>query len=95
MLSLWVTTAQIFADLSEYDKNITDDYIVGIGEYEGKEEIDIGGRVICPGLIDSHIHIESSMTAPAEFAKAVIPHGTVAVVTDPHEIASVHLNDWR
>ena len=76
-------------DIEEGDVAITDGYIVGIGTYEGKEEMDIGGRVVCPGLIDSHIHIESSMTAPAEFAKAVIPHGTVAVVTDPHEIANV------
>ena len=76
-------------DIEEGDVAVTDGYIVGIGEYEGKEEIDIGGSVVCPGLIDSHIHIESSMTAPAEFAKAVIPHGTVAVVTDPHEIANV------
>ena len=76
-------------DLETGDVAVTGGFIAGIGEYEGREEIDIGGRVICPGLIDSHIHIESSMTAPAEFAKAVIPHGTVAVVTDPHEIANV------
>lgn len=76
-------------DIERGDVAVTHGYIAGIGDYEGIEEIDIGGRVICPGLIDSHIHIESSMTAPAEFAKAVIPHGTVAVVTDPHEIANV------
>ena len=76
-------------DIEEGDVAVTGGYIAGIGKYEGKEEIDVEGKVICPGLIDSHIHIESSMTTPAEFAKAVIPHGTVAVITDPHEIANV------
>ena len=76
-------------DIEEGDVAVTDGYIAGIGSYEGREEIDLDGGVICPGLIDSHIHIESSMTTPAGFAKAVIPHGTVAVVTDPHEIANV------
>ena len=61
----------------------------GIGEYEGIEEIDMQGKIICPGLIDGHIHIESSMVAPPEFAKAVLPHGTTAVITDPHEITNV------
>ncbi len=76
-------------DIEQGDVAVTDGYIAGIGSYEGREEIDLDGGVICPGLIDSHIHIESSMTTPAGFAKAVIPHGTVAVVTDPHEIANV------
>ena len=76
-------------ELEEGDVAVTEGYIAGIGDYEGKEEIDVRGKVICPGLIDSHIHIESSMTSPAEFAKAVVPHGTVAVVADPHEIANV------
>ncbi|MCR4729829.1 MAG: adenine deaminase [Saccharofermentans sp.] len=71
------------------DVAVKDGYIVGIGDYEGKEEIDIGGKVICPGLIDGHIHIESSMISPSEFAKAVAPHGTAAVIADPHEIANV------
>lgn len=53
------------------------------------EIIDLKGAVICPGLIDGHIHIESSMLTPVSFAEAVIPHGTTAVVTDPHEIANV------
>ena len=51
--------------------------------------IDCTGKIICPGFIDGHIHIESSMLAPAEFAAAVVPHGTTAVITDPHEIANV------
>ena len=76
-------------DIEPGDVAVKDGYIVGIGEYEGKEEIDIGGKVICPGLIDGHIHIESSMISPSEFAKAVAPHGTAAVIADPHEIANV------
>ena len=71
------------------DVAIKDGYIVGIGAYDGAEEIDIGGKIICPGLIDGHIHIESSMISPSEFAKAVAPHGTTAVIADPHEIANV------
>ncbi len=63
--------------------------IVGFGDYRGVEEIDLGGRYVCPGLIDAHVHIESSMVSPAEFARAVVPHGTTTVVVDPHEIANV------
>ena len=57
-------------------------YIVGIGK-------DLGGAYVCPGFLDGHIHIESSMTSPGEFERAVVPHGTIAVITDPHEIANV------
>ena len=71
------------------DVAIKNGTIVGIGSYNGREEIDVSDKYICPGLIDGHIHIESSMISPAEFAKAVIPHGTTAVVADPHEIANV------
>ncbi len=71
------------------DVAIKNGYIAGIGKYQGSEEIDIAGKIVCPGLIDGHIHLESSMVAPAEFAKAVLPHGTTAVVTDPHEITNV------
>ena len=63
--------------------------IVGIGEYSGEKELDCTGRYVAPGFIDGHIHLESSMLKPKEFAKAVLPHGTTAVVTDPHEIANV------
>ena len=63
--------------------------IVGIGSYEGVEEIACTGKVIIPGLIDGHIHLESSMMQPAQFAAAVLPHGTTAVITDPHEITNV------
>lgn len=64
-------------------------YIVGIGNYERITEKDLGGAYVCPGFLDGHIHIESSMTSPGEFERAVVPHGTTAVITDPHEIANV------
>lgn len=64
-------------------------YIVGIGNYEGITEKDLGGAYVCPDFLDGHIHIESSMTSPGEFERAVVPHGTIAVITDPHEIANV------
>lgn len=64
--------------------------IAGIGDYEaGKEVIDIGGNYVVPGLIDAHMHIESSMLDPVEFARAVLPRGTTTIVADPHEIANV------
>ena len=63
--------------------------IVGVGDYEGGERIDARGRFLVPGFIDAHVHLESSKLTPAEFARTVVPHGTTAVVTDPHEIANV------
>lgn len=63
--------------------------IVGIGNYIGKTNIDLSGKYIAPGLIDSHVHIESSMLSPGEFAKAIVPRGTTTIISDPHEIANV------
>jgi len=64
--------------------------IVGVGAgYAGQEVIDVGGRYICPGFIDAHVHIESAMVPPHEFARAVVPRGTTTVIIDPHEIANV------
>lgn len=63
--------------------------IVGIGTYEGETEQDLDNAYVCPGLIDGHVHLESSMVSPVEFERAVLPHGTTAVITDPHEIANV------
>lgn len=63
--------------------------IAGVGKYDGKTEIDVSGKLVLPGFIDAHIHLESSMVTPAEFAKAVVAHGTTTVITDPHEIANV------
>jgi adenine deaminase len=63
--------------------------IVGLGDYEAHETLDIEGAYLAPGFIDAHVHIESSMVTPAEFAQVVVPLGTTTVVTDPHEIANV------
>src|SRR2546423_4100218 len=70
------------------------DRIAGIsttpGEYQAKQTIDLKGQYIAPGFFDAHVHIESSLLLPAEYANAVLPHGTTSVVSDPHEIANVH-----
>ncbi|MEC1667989.1 adenine deaminase [Bacillus mojavensis] len=71
------------------DIAITDGVIVGLGQYEGEETIDAEGQIIVPGFIDGHVHIESSMVTPIEFAKAVLPNGVTTIITDPHEIANV------
>ena len=63
--------------------------ILGIGDYQAVKEIDLGGRYIVPGLIDAHVHIESSLLAPREYARLVARHGTTTVIADPHEIANV------
>ena len=77
-------------EIIETDVAIAGDLIVGVGpDYEAQEELDLGGRYVCPGLIDAHVHIESSMVTPPQFARAVVPRGTTTVVTDPHEIANV------
>ena len=71
------------------DVAIFDGRIVGFGEYKAKESIDLEGHYLCPGFIDAHVHLESSMVTPPQFARAVLPRGTTAVVADPHEIANV------
>lgn len=72
------------------DVAVADGRIVGVGSgIAGEQEVDLGGRYICPGLIDAHVHIESSMVTPFQFARAVVPRGTTTVVCDPHEIANV------
>jgi adenine deaminase len=76
-------------EIHEGDVAIAGDRIVGIGPYDGSETLDLEGRYVCPGFIDGHVHIESSMLSVPEFAKVVATHGTTAVVTDPHEIANV------
>jgi len=76
-------------EIIEGDLAIAEGMIVGIGRYEGKQTIDAEGRYVCPGLIDGHVHIESSMVPPSEFARVVLPHGVTTVIADPHEIANV------
>ena len=71
------------------DIAVANGLIAGVGKYDGKTEIDVSGKLILPGFIDAHIHLESSMVTPAEFAKAVVAHGTTTVITDPHEITNV------
>jgi adenine deaminase len=76
-------------EIIKTDIAIVHSRIVGLGSYEARNVIDMEGRYVAPGLIDSHVHIESAMVTPPEFARAVVPRGTTTVVTDPHEIANV------
>ncbi len=75
--------------LAQDDIAVCEGLIVGLGSYAGHREVDMTGKVVCPGFIDAHIHLESSLVSPREFARAVIPHGTTTVITDPHEITNV------
>lgn len=75
------------------DLAVSDGKIIGIGTFSGKQEVDCQGKYLCPGFIDAHVHIESSMAAPLEFAKAVMPHGTTTVIADPHELVNVKGNE--
>jgi len=76
-------------EIHEADVAIASTHVVGLGDYRAKEVLDLQGAYLCPGLIDGHIHIESSMLRIPEFARVVVPHGTTTVITDPHEIANV------
>lgn len=75
--------------IKKADVAVKDGIICGVGSYSGKNEVDVTGKYIMPGLVDAHVHIESSMVSPAEFAKAVMPHGVTTVIADPHEITNV------
>lgn len=76
-------------EVHDGDVAIAGDRIVGIGRYEAREVVDLRGQYICPGFIDGHVHIESSMLNVPQYARLVCSRGTSAVVTDPHEIANV------
>jgi adenine deaminase len=76
-------------EIEETSIAITHSRIVGVGEYDALRVTDLRGKFVCPGFIDAHVHIESAMVPPYEFARAVVPHGTTSVVIDPHEIANV------
>ena len=73
----------------ELDVAIKDGHVVGLGRYDGPDRLNVSGAYLVPGFIDAHMHIESSKLTVDEFARAVLPHGTTAVVADPHEIANV------
>ncbi len=80
----------ISGEIYPTDIVIHDRHVVALGAgYSGRQELDLTGKFVSPGLIDAHVHIESSLVAPAEFARAVLPHGVTTVITDPHEIANV------
>ena len=85
------TYVNVFFDcLSQGDIAVAEGLIAGMGEgYQGQVEVDMAGKLVLPGFMDAHIHLESALVSPAEFAKAVLPHGTTTVVIDPHEIANV------
>lgn len=76
-------------EIYKADVSIQGKRIAGVGSYSGKNVIDVEGKYVCPGLIDGHVHIESSMVSIPEFARVVVPLGTTTVVVDPHEIANV------
>lgn len=85
-----VAFANLFTDeIEECDVAIHNGKFVGMGSYDGEKEIDGTGYTMVPGLIDAHVHIESSMLSPSQFQKIVLPRGITTVVTDPHEIANV------
>ena len=77
------------AEIVSADLLVEDGVILGVGSYTGEREIDCGGRYLCPGFIDAHVHIESSMVSPLEFAKTIARSGTAAIVADPHELVNV------
>ncbi len=77
------------AEVHEADVAVADTRVVGLGDYPAKEVLDLQGAYLGPGLIDGHVHIESSMLRIREFARVVVPHGTTTVIADPHEIANV------
>lgn len=76
-------------DIQEADVAISEECIVGLGSYQGRETIDCRNRFICPGFIDGHLHIESTLLTPANLAPVLLPHGTTTLVADPHEMANV------
>lgn len=84
------TYVNVFSNqLCTADIAVAEGLIVGMGHYSGTVEEDCTGKVVLPGFLDAHIHLESSLVSPREFVKAVLPHGTTTVITDPHEIANV------
>ncbi|MBP3543441.1 MAG: adenine deaminase, partial [Lachnospiraceae bacterium] len=87
------TVVNVFTDqLEKADVLLEDNKIIGVGDYQDLDADlieDVSGKYICPGFMDGHIHIESTMMTPEELAKVALLHGTTAIVADPHEIANV------
>ena len=84
------TYVNVFSnELLTCDIAVANGLIVGLGSYEGEVEYDMTGKIVCPGFVDAHIHLESSLVTPKEFVRATLPHGTTTVITDPHEITNV------
>ena len=73
----------------ETDVAVVDGFVAGLGDYDGRESVDAGGKWVVPGFVDAHMHLESVKLMVDEFARLVLPLGTTAVVADPHEIANV------
>src|SRR5208282_5261310 len=80
----------VTGELTRSDVAIANDRIVGThGDYRGAVEIDVAGKIVVPGFIDTHLHVESSLITPLEFDRCVIAHGVTTAICDPHEIANV------
>jgi adenine deaminase len=78
-------------EVEEVDVAVWGDRVAGLGDgYEARKVVDLQGRLLLPGFLDAHVHVESSLATPVEFARAVVPRGTTTVISDPHEIANVH-----
>lgn len=92
-VDLLLTNARIInvfcGEIVEGNIAVAQGCIAGIGDYQATDTIDLSGRYVSPGFIDSHVHIESSMVSVSEYARAIVPHGSTAIVADPHEIANV------
>ena len=75
--------------LRQADVAVAGECIVGVGSYSGEEEVDLTGKFLIPGLVDAHMHFESSLVSPRLFLERIVPCGTTTVIADPHEIVNV------
>ena len=84
---------KIIVDAMGGDVAVADGIVIGVGTYEGETEIDLEGKVICPGFIDSHLHLESTLVTPGELVRQAAQCGTTTFIVDPHESANVSGTD--